>query len=57
MLALLIAGIVKAQWAQTNGPYGGYIASFVVSGTDLFAATQGNGVWRRPLSEMISSVE
>jgi len=28
-----------------------------VSGTNLFAATSDGGVWRRPLSEMITSVE
>jgi hypothetical protein len=27
-----------------------------ISGTDLFAGTRGAGVYRRPLSEMISSV-
>jgi len=28
-----------------------------LSGTNLFAGTYGGGVWRRPLSEMITSVE
>ena len=47
---------LHAQWIQTNGPYGGGVISFAVSGTNLFAGTIG-GVWRRPLSEMITSVE
>ncbi|MBK6876815.1 MAG: hypothetical protein IPG99_10295 [Ignavibacteria bacterium] len=34
----------KAQWIQTNGPYGGHISSFAVSGTNLFAGT-GRGVF------------
>ena len=46
-----------AQWIQTNGPYGGRVRCFAVSGTDLFAGTWGGGVWRRPLSEMITAVE
>jgi hypothetical protein len=32
------------------------VYSFAVSGTNLFAGTRG-GVWRRPLSDMITSVE
>ena len=33
------------------------VRALTVSGTNLFAATFGGGVWRRPLSEMITSVE
>ncbi|MBK9404558.1 MAG: hypothetical protein IPN57_08505 [Ignavibacteria bacterium] len=53
-LAFLITQIVhcslnidncKAQWVQTNGPYGGDIRSFAVSGTNLFAANYGGGVY------------
>ena len=29
------------------------VSSFAISGTNLFAGTYTNGVWRRPLSEMI----
>jgi len=35
----------KAQWIQTNGPYGGIVNCFVVSGTNLFAGTDGGGVF------------
>ena len=31
----------EAQWVQTNGPYGGAIWCFTVSGTNLFAGTTG----------------
>ena len=31
------------------------VYSLMVSGTNLFAGTSGDGVWRRPLSEMIAS--
>ena len=88
---------LHAQWVQTNGPYGGDVWCFAVSGTNLIAGTNGGvflstnngtswtqvnngltntgvlslavsgtnlfagtlvgGVWRRPLSEMITSVE
>ena len=53
---ILLCPFASAQWVQTNGPYGGYVYAFAVSGTNLFAGTEG-GVWRRPLSEMITSVE
>jgi hypothetical protein len=33
------------------------IMSLAVSGTNLFAGTEGSGIWSRPLSEMITSVE
>lgn len=38
------------------GPYGGNIYCLSVSGTNIFAGTAG-GVWFRPLSEMITSIE
>ncbi|HEX9970745.1 MAG TPA: regulator, partial [bacterium] len=34
-----------AQWTQTNGPYGGRVNSLAVSGTNLFAGTDGGGVF------------
>ncbi len=36
---------LHAQWIQTNGPYGGIVRSFAVSGTNLFAGTSGGGVF------------
>ena len=33
------------------------VSSLAVHGPSLFAGTSGSGVWRRPLSEMITSVE
>src|SRR5450755_5115670 len=30
---------VSAQWVRTNGPYGGPVSCFAVSGTNLFAGT------------------
>ncbi len=45
LLALLLSHVglhsAHAQWVQTNGPYGGYINCFTVSGTNLFAGTSG----------------
>ena len=32
------------------------VRSLAISGTNIFAGTWGGGVWRRPLSEMITSV-
>lgn len=34
-----------AQWMQTNGPYGGIVISFAVSGTNLFVGTADGGVF------------
>jgi len=34
-----------AQWVQTNGPGGGTVNCFAVSGTNLFAGTDGGGVF------------
>ncbi len=51
---------LHAQWVRTNLPYGGgHIFSLAVSpdgSGNLFAGTSG-GVWRRPLLEMVTSVE
>jgi photosystem II stability/assembly factor-like uncharacterized protein len=41
---LLATQICFAQWVQTNGPIGGYVNCFLVSGLNLFAATS-NGVF------------
>jgi|GEM_PF-119253 len=35
-----------AQWVQADGPYGGMITCFAVSGTNLFAGTMGGDVFR-----------
>jgi hypothetical protein len=43
---LLLCFRASAQWVQTNGPYGGNIRCIVGSGTNLFAGTQGSGVYR-----------
>jgi hypothetical protein len=46
LLAIIgLNGNVKAQWIQTNGPYGGQdITCLVTNGTDLFAGTY-NGMF------------
>ena len=33
--------IANAQWQQTNGPCGGYINCLAISGTNIFAGTNG----------------
>jgi photosystem II stability/assembly factor-like uncharacterized protein len=38
--------IAQSEWLQTNGPHGGRILCFAVSGTTLFAGTWGVGVFR-----------
>ena len=41
VVALLGAQSLRAQWIQTNGPYGGNIRCFAVNGSNLFAGTSG----------------
>ena len=47
-----LSSLVNAQWQQTNGPYGGNINCIASDGTNIFAGTYGNGIWKRALSEM-----
>ena len=42
---VLLCTNASAQWVQTNGPYGGDVECFAVSGTNLFAGTYA-GVFR-----------
>jgi hypothetical protein len=46
------------SWSSVSDglPYGIHINTLTTSGGYLFAGTAGAGVWRRPLSEMISAV-
>lgn len=47
-----------ASWTDVNaGLTNYYIKSFAISNTNLFAGTYWGGVWKRPLSEIITSVE
>ena len=44
-------------WTTVNtGLTDACVFTLAVSGTNLFAGTEGSGVWRRPLSEMVTSV-
>ncbi len=46
------------SWTAVNtGLTNPSVYALAVSGTNLYAGTYGGGVWRRPLSEMITSVE
>ncbi len=52
---LFISSINEACWSG-QGLTNSSVYSLAVSGTYLFAGTDNSGVWRRPLSEMITSV-
>ncbi|MGC8654760.1 MAG: T9SS type A sorting domain-containing protein, partial [Candidatus Kryptoniota bacterium] len=43
--------------AVNNGLTNTNVFALAISGTNIFAGTYGSGVWRRPLSEMISSIK
>ena len=47
---------VDAQWTSTNGPNGGEVVYMATSGINIYAGTWGSGAWKRPLSELITSV-
>jgi hypothetical protein len=42
---ILSKGMLQAQWVPTNGPGGGIVSCFAVSGTNIFAGTYYNGVF------------
>ena len=44
-LLFLSKPTVDGSWVQTNGPYGGSVQCFAVSGRNLFAGTDGGGVF------------
>jgi photosystem II stability/assembly factor-like uncharacterized protein len=48
-----------ASWIPVDSglPTDRWVSSFAIVGTSLFAGTSGAGVWSRPLSEMITSVD
>jgi hypothetical protein len=46
------------SWSDVStGLTNNYIQSLTVFGSNLFAGTWGSGVWKRPISEMITSVK
>jgi len=45
LVFVLLSPYASGQWTQTNGPYGGYVQTFCVSGTKVFAGTFGGGVF------------
>jgi hypothetical protein len=47
------------SWTEVNSglPPNTYVTELAVSGNNLFAGTRGTGVWRRLLSEMITSFD
>jgi photosystem II stability/assembly factor-like uncharacterized protein len=42
---VLLCPFAPAQWMKTNGPYGGNVLCFAVSGTNIFAGTGWNGIY------------
>jgi hypothetical protein len=46
------------SWTAVNtGLTSTIVLSLAINGSNLFAGTAGGGVWRRPLSEMVTGVE
>ncbi len=43
---LVAAMPASAAWQQTNGPLGGSISNFAVSGPNIFAGSPTGGVYR-----------
>ena len=40
LVTLFSSSTIQAQWVQIKGPYGGYVNSFAIAGTKLFAGTE-----------------
>ncbi len=45
------------SWTPVNTRLTSPVTAFAVGGTNLFAGTSGDGVWRRPISELMTGVE
>ena len=45
LMFLIVTIPSHAQWIQTNGPYGGQVQCFLVSGANLFVGTSNAGVF------------
>ncbi len=45
IIAICIMNIAKGQWVQTNNPLGGPISKLAISGTNIYAATYGEGIF------------
>jgi hypothetical protein len=55
---ILLSADTGSSWSDVNlGLLHWNVTSLAINGTSLFAGILGGGVWRRPLSEMISSVD
>jgi hypothetical protein len=54
-LGVFVSANNGTSWSEvSSGLTNTYVISLAVSGTNLFAGTWGSGVWRRPLSELVS---
>ena len=53
LAVVVICSFASAQWVHTNLPDSDAVSCFGVSGTNPFVGTN-DGVWRRPLSELLS---
>ena len=45
VLVMLVAMNVNAQWVQSEGVYGGNVHSLAISGNNIFAGTEANGIF------------
>lgn len=43
----------QCQWVQTNGPNGGYVNCFAISGTNLFAGVEDGGVFYQQITGQV----
>ena len=41
IISLFAVNQSNAQWVQSNGPFGGKVYALMVSGSDIFAGTDG----------------
>jgi len=46
IITIFTINIANAQWQQTNGPCGGYVMALAIIGNNVFAGTDGGGVYK-----------
>jgi hypothetical protein len=50
---IILSDVNGDSWVSANEGMEGFVGSFAMDNSTLFAGTQGSGVWKRPLSEML----
>ena len=50
---IILSDLNGDNWVTANEGMGGFVGSFAMDNSTLYAGTQGSGVWKRPLAELL----